>query len=105
MTTDNEHVEATVYLQVAPEYKRWYGTTQRDTVDAVEGAKVVNSTQTKSVKPKPGTVEVKLTIRLPKAAFVALHPEAVIVIPESMTQPHPVEVEAIDPEAAPDEDE
>ncbi|MFF9565751.1 hypothetical protein ACF1AJ_20550 [Leifsonia sp. NPDC014704] len=94
---DNENsVRATVYLQVQPEYKRWYGTANRDTADAIDGAKVVGSTQNKSQKPKPGTVEVKITIEVPKGAFLPLRPEAVVVVPESMTQPHPVEVEALD---------
>jgi hypothetical protein len=96
MTTNNDAVRATVYLQVQPEYKRWYSATNRDTADAIEGAKVVGSTQNKSQKPKPGTVEVKITVEIPKGAFLPLRPEAIVVVPESMTQPHPVEVEALD---------
>lgn len=41
-----------------------------------------------------GTVEVKFTVETPKAAFVPLRPEAVVIVPESMTTPHPVEVKA-----------
>lgn len=96
MTTNNDTVRATVYLQVKPEYRRWYAASQRDTADAIEGAKVVGSTQNKSQRPQPGTVEVKLTIEIPKGAFLPLRPEAIVVVPESLTQPHPVEVEAHD---------
>jgi hypothetical protein len=89
-----ETVRATVYLQVAPERD---GYIARDNIRSIVGAKIVASTQGKSSKPKAGTVEVKLTIELPKAAFMALSPEAVVVIPETLTQPHPVTVEATDP--------
>lgn len=92
----NETVKATVYLQVQPEYNRWVSASSRDTADAIRGAKVIGSTQNRSQSPKPGTVEVKITVELPKGAFLPLRPAAVVVIPESMTQPHPVEVEALD---------
>ncbi|WP_417555619.1 hypothetical protein [Microbacterium sp.] len=90
----NETVRATVYLQVQPEYKQWM--TDRSKPESINGAKVIRSTQKRSASPEPGTVEVKLTIELPKAAFTPLAPEAIVVIPETMTQPHPVEVEAAD---------
>lgn len=93
---DPEFVDATVYLQVAPEYNQWVGVQNRDKPSAIVGAKVVNSTQSRSQKPKPGTVEVKIAVRIPKGAFLPLRPEAIVIIPESMTQPHPVEVEALD---------
>lgn len=97
MTTNNDAVRATVYLQVQPEYT-WRAKQRRefDKPDSLEGAKVIGSTQNKSQKPKPGTVEVKITIEIPKGAFLPLRPEAIVVVPESMTQPHPVEVEAAD---------
>jgi hypothetical protein len=88
-----ETVRATVYLQVAPDRNTYM---PADDVRSIAGAKVVASTQGKSSKPKAGTVEVKLTIELPKAAFLALRPEAVVVIPATLTQPHPVTVEAVD---------
>lgn len=92
----NETVKATVYLQVAPEWKRWYSAQNRDTTDAVGGAKVIGSTQNRTRSPKPGTVEVKLTVEIPKTAFLPLRPEAIVVVPESLTMPHPIEVEAED---------
>ncbi|WP_217181431.1 hypothetical protein [Streptomyces sp. AC495_CC817] len=90
----NETVRATVYLQVQPEYLRWMPDHSKP--ESVSGAKVVRSTQKRSAAPEPGTVEVKLTIELPKTAFTPLAPEAIVVIPESLTQPHPITVEAAD---------
>lgn len=90
----NETVRATVYLQVQPEYNGWAG--DRSKPESIGGAKVVRSTQKRSAAPEPGTVEVKLTIELPKTAFTPLAPEAIIVIPETLTQPHPITVEAAD---------
>ncbi|MDR6142063.1 hypothetical protein QE375_001617 [Microbacterium foliorum] len=89
----NENVRATVYLQVAPEVSRFY---PRDDSRSIQGAKVVGSTQKRSSKPQGGTVEVKLTVEIPKAAFLPLRPEAIVIVPESMTTPHPIEVEASD---------
>ena len=93
----SETVKATVYLQVQPEYTYWAKSRREiDTPRSIEGAKVVGSTQNKAQKPKPGTVEVKITVEIPKGAFLPLRPEAVVVIPEALTQPHPIEVEAED---------
>lgn len=95
--TNNDAVRATVYLQVQPEYT-WQAKQYRqfDTPGAIRAAKVVGSTQGKSQKPKPGTVEVKVTIEIPKGAFLPLRPEAIVIVPESLTAPHPVTVEAQD---------
>ena len=89
---DANTVRATVYLQVQPEYSRY----DRDTVDGVRGAKIVGYTQRRSQSPKPGTLEVKISVEIPKGAFLPLRPEAIVVIPERLTTPHPVEVEALD---------
>lgn len=91
---EQETVRAEVYLQVAPEYSRWVR--DRASIEAIAGAKVVASTQNRSASPRAGTVEVKLTVEIPKAAFVPLRPEAIVVVPETMTNPHPVHVEAHD---------
>lgn len=90
----NDTVRATVYLQVAPEYASWMRDHSKP--ESVSGAKVVRSTQKRSQAPEAGTVEVKLTIELPKTAFTPLAPEAIVVIPESLTTPHPIEIEASD---------
>lgn len=88
-----EFVDATFYVQIAPEYNG----RPRDTAESVYAARAVAMTQKKPDKPKPGTVMTKLTVRVPKAAFVPLRPEAVIVIPENMLQGEPIQIEAGDP--------
>lgn len=88
--------DATFYVQVEPEWGNWV-TSAGDR--RLIGAKVARTTQKKPDRPKAGTVLVKLTLRIPDAAFLPLRPEAVVVIPEDMTVATPVEVEAIDPEA------
>jgi hypothetical protein len=89
MATDDGSVAATVYLQVRPVFS-YYG-------DNVCGARVVNSTQSKPSVPKGGTVTVKLTLHIPRRAFLPLVPEAVVVVPEELTAAHRIEVVAEDP--------
>jgi hypothetical protein len=89
------YVDAPVFLQVEPDF---FSYRPADTADAVRGARVVGMTQKRPQQPRPGVVIVKVMLRLPKAAFIPLRPEAVVVIPESLTTPIPVEVEATDPD-------
>jgi len=88
-------VKATAFLQIEPEWSPFYGV-DRDDPANLRGAKVVAVTQKRSKQPRPGTVEIKVTFEVPAGAFVPLHPEAVVIIPEEMTTPHPVVVEAAD---------
>ena len=88
-------VDATFYAQVRPTFSTWRKTPTGD--HAVESAAVERVTQKRPARPVPGTVLVKLTIRLPKAAFYPLRPEAVVVVPESLAEANPIEVEALDP--------
>lgn len=89
-----DHVDATFFAQVEPEFSR-YG--NRDGLRDVVRAKVIALTQKRPDKPRGGTVLVKLTLRVPKAAFLPLRPEAIVVIPEDMTVTTPVEVIAEEP--------
>lgn len=94
MSSQN-HVDATFFAQVEPTFGRaWRG---GEYVDTVKDAKVVAITQKRPERPRRGTITVKLTIRVPEAAFLPLRPEAVVVIPEDMTVTTPVEVTAEDP--------
>lgn len=88
--------DATFYVQLEPEWSRMpdYRTGEK-TVRAVKAARI---TQSRPDRPKPGTVVIKLTTRVPDAAFLPLRPEAVIEIPTDLTDPHPVEVTATDPQ-------
>lgn len=84
--------DASFYLQIdADIYRTSYS------AETVRAIKAVGMTQKRPARQKPGTVLVKLTVRVPDAAFLPLRPEAVIVIPEDMTATAPIEVEAVDP--------
>ena len=85
------YIDATFYAQVEPEFYRAFGE------ERVRGAKVVGLTQKRPDRPRRGVIVTKLTIRIPEGAFLPLRPEAVVVIPEDMTAPYPVEVTAEDP--------
>lgn len=89
-------VTAPAYLQVEPTFKSWVGASQRDEESSIAGARVVNVTQTRPTKPKPGAIILKVNLQISVAAFVSLKPEATVVIPESLTTPVPVVVEAAD---------
>ena len=81
--------EATAYLQLEPDFYIAYGGAE----PTVRSIKAVALTQKRPQRQKSGTVLVKLTIRVPDAAFLPLRPEAVVVVPESMTIIEPVEAE------------
>lgn len=87
-------VDATFYAQVEPEFSRY---ADREGNRSVVAAKVVTITQKRPQRPRGGTVLVKLTLRVPEAAFLPLRPEAIVVIPEDMTVTTPVEVIAEEP--------
>ena len=78
------------YLQVEPRERR-----RHDGV--VLSAAVVGATVKRPTAPRRGTIVVRLRLQIPAAAFEPLQPEAVVVIPAAMTEPHPIVVEATDP--------
>lgn len=90
------YADATFYAQVEP---KWGNTgaywTDRAGNPILEGAKVATITQQRPEKPRRGVVVVKLTVRVPASAFLPLSPEAVVVVPEGMTET--IMVEAADP--------
>ena len=89
-------IDVPVYLQVEPRRRAWNYDTRRNDGPARDAA-VVATTARRPAKPRAGTVVVKVTLRIPAAAFEPLRPEAVVVIPTDLTEPHPIEVEAQDP--------
>lgn len=99
----NGHVDAVVYVQVEPEWYR-YGSAGSDE-RPLTGAKFARATQQRPTSPKPGAVLLKLTLRIPAAAFYPLRPEAIVVVPETLTEATPVEVTAEDPHVAADSGE
>lgn len=96
MSRTTGHVDATLYVQVEPE---WGWRPAGDEDRPVKAAKAIRMTQSRPDRPIPGTVLVKLTVRVPAAAFYPLRPEAIVVVPESMAVATPVEVVAEDPAA------
>lgn len=90
-----DYVDATFYVQLRPEWSRYWEDAAGNRV--LSGAALANATIKRPLKQQPGTVLLKLTVRVPSGAFLPLSPEAVVVIPEGMTVVEPVEVEAGDP--------
>lgn len=98
MAAPKGFVDATFYAQVEPDWSRYgYELIDGERVQRLDGAKVVRITQTRPGKQVSGTVLVKLTIRVPEAAFRPLRPAAIVVIPEDMAVVEPLVVEAGDP--------
>ncbi len=92
MNNDVPYIDATFYVQVVPEFSPYtYDGEQR-----VTGAVARRITQTRPAKPVADAVLVKLTINLPKAAFLPLRPEAVVVVPADFLQSAPMYVDAED---------
>lgn len=89
MSAAGEPLTATAYLQV---WKRqpWGPYTAE--------ARVVKTTQKKPDVVEPGCIVVKVRIRIPREAWEAFEPEAVIDVPAELIQ-HPIEVEAADANA------
>lgn len=90
-----ESVDATFYVQLAPEWERFWE--DEDGNKILSRAKLAGSTISKPGKPRSGTVLLKLTVRVPAGAFLPLAPQAVVVIPEGMTTTEPIMVVAEDP--------
>lgn len=90
----SRYVDADFFVQLEPHYAAGYNPS--DTAP-IYSARAVGITQKRPARQKPGTVLIKLTVRIPDAAFRALRPEALVVIPESLVQGEPIEVEAQDP--------
>jgi hypothetical protein len=102
MPNQPSHVDATFYAQVLPNSRGWSKDAAGNQI--LDGARVVALTQTKPTKPKPGSVTIKLTVRIPSQAFLPLAPEAVVVVPADMVEGHPIEVEATDPRTYAEQD-
>lgn len=77
-------IDATFYAQVEPVWSSGGGT--------LVGARVARVGQKRPAQPIGGTVLVKLTLRMPTAAFKALEPAGVVEIPDTHTEPIRVEV-------------
>lgn len=86
-------MDATFYAQIEPSFYRRYRQTDAPRLHSIQATRI---TQKRPAKPMPGCVVVKLTVRIPDAAFLPLAPEAVIEIPLAHTEPILVESQAVD---------
>jgi len=94
MSRTKGHVDVPVYVQVEPEWgHRFAG----DEEAPLRSAKFARATKTRPDRPVPGTVLMKLTLRIPAGAFYPLRPEAIVIVPESLTDATPIEVFAEHP--------
>lgn len=83
MSDLNNYSEGDAYLQVRQD-PRW-----------PLKLKVVKATQRRPEVVDADCVVVKVRLRVPRAAFSPLEPEAVVTVPESLVQ-HTVDVEAVE---------
>jgi hypothetical protein len=90
-------VDAPVYLQVEPIFARYKSPVEDER--RLQGARVKRMTLTRPDRPLGGSVLVKVVLRIPAGVFYPLRPEAVVVIPESLTEVNAIEVVASDPHA------
>lgn len=79
----SKQVETTIYVQLSADFWHMRGEEQ------VRGIRLARTTASRPKKPIPGTVTVKLTLRLPDAAFLPLAPAAVIEIPAGSVEVNP----------------
>jgi hypothetical protein len=84
--------DAVVYLQIEPSFYSWGDPPK------LAGISGVRMTQKRPRQQRAGTALVKLTIRIPDAAFMPLRPEAVVEVGSDLVSIEPVVVEAGDPE-------
>lgn len=93
MAEQPQHVDATFYAVVTPEWARY----SRDAAGrpVLEGAKVERITQNRPQSVRGGAVITRLTLRLDSAALLPLQPQAVIHI--TAGQVEVIEVAAEDP--------
>jgi hypothetical protein len=82
----SETIDATAYLTLE-------GTRSRYGAKSVRTAKVVRVTQGRPAQLTVDQVAMRVTVRLPAAAFDPISPEALVVVPDELIQ-RPVEIEA-----------
>lgn len=89
-------VDATCYLVIEATRSR-YGTSNPDTgLRPIESTRAAALRIGRPLRLAKDQVAVKVTVRLPSAAFDPLQPTALITVPEDLIQRGPIEVEASD---------
>lgn len=79
--------DAEFYVHLQPDFSNYVQDGRR----AITGVRATRITQSRPSKPAPNTVLIRLTVRVPDAAFQPLEPQAVVVVPEEFVE-HPIEV-------------
>lgn len=96
MTAPDGFVDATAYLVVEGTRRR-YGAVNRETgLRPIDNARVAALRIGRPSRLERDQVAVKVTVRLPAAAFDPLQPTALITVPEDLIQRGPIEVDAGD---------
>lgn len=81
--TAEQTASCTFWVQVVPVWSRYWP-------EHLDRLKIVRTTQRKPREAEPGCVLVKLTIRLPAAAFIPRTLQAEVTVPEGSYLPVPV---------------
>ena len=90
--SDWDTVDATGYLIIE-------GTRRRYGDRSVDTAKLVALRVNRPARLDRDQVAVKVTLRIPAAVFDPLTPQALVIVPGSLVDRAPIEVEAVDPNA------
>lgn len=94
--TPRGFVDAAAYLVVEASRSR-YGSANAETgLRPVDGTRIVAMRVGRPSRLEKDQVAVKVTVRLPAAAFDPLQPTALITVPEDLIQRGPIQVDAAD---------
>jgi hypothetical protein len=96
VSAGREHVEASFYVQIQATRNGW-APRGPNGEQPVSGAKAVRMTLGRPDARVSDAVMVRLTVRLPIAAFAPLEPQAVVEVPASMIERAVIEVTADEP--------
>jgi hypothetical protein len=95
-STPKGFVDAAAYLVIEGARSRYLPLDTETGLRRVDGARVVAMRVGRPTRLERDQVAVKVTVRLPAAAFDPLQPTALITVPEDLIQRGPIEVDAAD---------
>jgi len=98
------HVDATAYLVIHADRQTWGRPDAETGLNPIESARVVTLRQGRPAKLERDEVAVKVTVRLPFAAFEPLTPTAIVTVPTDLALRGTIEVDATDANAAAEDD-
>lgn len=94
--TPDGFVDAAAYLVVEGTRSRYRPVDPENGLRRVDGARIFAMRVGRPTRLERDQVAVKVTVRLPAAAFDPLQPTALITVPEDLIQRGPIEVDAAD---------